>query len=249
MDVSYRPARPEDLEPGRRVVEQAYNELRGRNGLRPVALREPTFQRFAHAEDPTGLWVAEAEGTIIGFAFNWMRQRFWYLAQLFIRPDIQARGIGHALMSRTGAGGALRGGEPGADYDRIQHGLDRPLYPQRPLPTRAALPPGRPGGGAGRRARRGFRHGGDAARRLSRRLRLAGRGRGGRDRLPAQDAAPLYAKHPRNARAPHRRGRTPGRLCVCLGGGPYQPPARRAGGGRSDGGPLGDPRGLETRGS
>ena len=26
MDVTYRPARPEDLEPGARVVEQAFNE-------------------------------------------------------------------------------------------------------------------------------------------------------------------------------------------------------------------------------
>jgi hypothetical protein len=54
MDVAYRPAGPEDLEPGLRVVEKAFNELRGRNGLRPVALREPAFQRFSHAEYPTG---------------------------------------------------------------------------------------------------------------------------------------------------------------------------------------------------
>jgi hypothetical protein len=44
-----------------------------------VALREPAFQRFVHVEDPTGLWVAEAES-----------QRFWYLAQLFIRPARRA---------------------------------------------------------------------------------------------------------------------------------------------------------------
>ena len=103
MDVAYRPARPEDLEAGLGIVVQAYNDLRVRNGLRPVTLREPVFQRFAYAEDPTGLWVAEVEGTIIGFAFSWMRQRFWYLAQLFIRPDIQARGVGQeSELSRGG---------------------------------------------------------------------------------------------------------------------------------------------------
>ena len=32
MDVTYRPARAEDLEPGVRVVEQAFNDLRGQNG-------------------------------------------------------------------------------------------------------------------------------------------------------------------------------------------------------------------------
>jgi len=111
MDVTCRAARAEDLEAGLHVVQQAFNELRSRNGLRPVALREPAFQRFVHAEDPTGLWVAEAKGEIIGFAFSWMRQRFWYLAQLFIRPDIQARGIGQTLMSRTPELAASNGAE------------------------------------------------------------------------------------------------------------------------------------------
>ena len=139
MDVTYRPARPEDLEPGLRVVERAYNDLRGRYWLRPVALREPRFQRFGHAEDPTGLWVAEAEGTIIGFAYSWMRQRFWYLAQLFIRPDIQARGIGQALMSRTLEQATRKGAENRAlittGYNMASTGLyiRNGLYPREPL--------------------------------------------------------------------------------------------------------------------
>jgi len=139
MDVTYRPARPEDLETGLRIVETAFNELRVRNGLRPVTLREPAFQRFAHAEDPTGLWVAEAEGTIIGFAFSWMRQRFWYLAQLFIRPDIQARGIGQALMSRTLEQAARHGAQNRAlitpGYNMASTGLyiRNGLYPHEPL--------------------------------------------------------------------------------------------------------------------
>jgi hypothetical protein len=95
MDVTYRPARTEDLEPGLRVVKESYNDLRGRYGLRPVAFGEPVFQRFGHAEDPTGLWIAEAEGEMIGFAFSWMRQRFWYLgtssSALASRPAASAR--------------------------------------------------------------------------------------------------------------------------------------------------------------
>jgi GNAT superfamily N-acetyltransferase len=139
VDVIYRPARPEDLEPGVRVVEQAFNELRGRNGLRPVARREPAFQRFSHAEDPTGLWVAEVKGAIIGFAFSWMRQRFWYLSQLFIRPDVQARGIGQALMSRTLEQAARKGADNRAlittGYNMASTGLyiRNGLYPREPL--------------------------------------------------------------------------------------------------------------------
>jgi len=139
MEVSCRPARPEDLAPGLRVVEQAFNELRARHGLRPVPLREPAFQRFAYAEDPTGLWVAEAEGTILGFAFSWMRQRFWYLSQLFVRPDIQARGIGQALMSRTLDQAARNDADNRAlittGYNMASTGLyiRNGLYPREPL--------------------------------------------------------------------------------------------------------------------
>jgi GNAT superfamily N-acetyltransferase len=139
MDVTYRAAQVEDLEPGVRVVQQAFNELRSRNGLRPVALRQPAFQRFVHAEDPTGLWVAEAEGTIIGFAFSWMRQRFWYLAQLFIRPDIQARGIGQTLMSCVLEQAARNGAENralitlGYNMDSTGFYIRNGLYPREPL--------------------------------------------------------------------------------------------------------------------
>ena len=101
--------------------------------------REPVFQRFAHGEDPTGLWVAEAEDAVIGFAFSWMRQRFWYLAQLFIRPDIQARGIGQALMSCTLEQAARNGAENRAlitlGYNMAATGLyiRNGLYPREPL--------------------------------------------------------------------------------------------------------------------
>jgi len=101
MPISIRPARVEDLDAGLSVVAAAFNDLRMRNRLRPIALRTAAFQRFGHAEDPAGLRVAEDDGTVIGFAYSWMRQRFWYLAQLFVMPQVQARGVGQALLSRT----------------------------------------------------------------------------------------------------------------------------------------------------
>src|SRR5262249_44189847 len=52
-------------------------------------------------EDGSGLWVAEADDGIAGFGFSWMCQKFWFLAQLFIKPGIQANGVGRTLLSKT----------------------------------------------------------------------------------------------------------------------------------------------------
>ena len=76
---------------------------------------------------------------IIGFAYSWMRQRFWYLAYLFIRLDIQTRGIGQALMSRTLEQATRNGAENLAlittGYNMASTGLyiRNGLYPREPL--------------------------------------------------------------------------------------------------------------------
>jgi GNAT superfamily N-acetyltransferase len=140
MHITYRPARTEDLEPATRIVQDAYNDLRVRHGLPPtIALGPPLFQTFSLAEPSSSLWVAEAEGTLQGFAFSWMRQRFWFLAQLFVRPDTQSKGIGQAMMSRTLQHAQENGAENRAlitmAYNRASTALyiRNGLYPREPL--------------------------------------------------------------------------------------------------------------------
>src|SRR4029078_12551860 len=65
-------------------------------GSRGSRRRQIAFPKFCLAEDPDGLWVAEHGGTIVGFGFSWMTETFWFLSQLFVRPEIQAKGIGQA---------------------------------------------------------------------------------------------------------------------------------------------------------
>ena len=102
MDITYRPAKFEDLEDAERVVQEAGNELRVRHGRRPWPAPPPiAFPKFCLAEDPDGLWVAEHGDTILGFGFSWMTETFWFLSQLFVRPETQAPGIGQALLSKT----------------------------------------------------------------------------------------------------------------------------------------------------
>jgi hypothetical protein len=56
------------------------------------AARYGPFQLFCLKDDPEGLWVAEDEGQM-GFAWSWVCEDPWFLAQLFISPERQGRGI------------------------------------------------------------------------------------------------------------------------------------------------------------
>jgi GNAT superfamily N-acetyltransferase len=160
MDFTCRPARPEGLQTAAGIVQQAYNDLRQRHGLAPtVPLRPPTFQNFCLAEDPGGLWVAEAGDTMLGFGCSWMRGRFWYLAQLFTRPTAQAKGVGQALLSKTLSQAERNGAGNRAlitmAYNTASTGLyiRNGLYPREPLyrmaaPAAAVAAKGAPGGHA-----------------------------------------------------------------------------------------------------
>jgi len=145
MHITSRPATAEDLEPATRIVQDAYNDLRVRHGLAASISRgPPLFQTFSLAEPSSSLWVVEAEGALQGFAFSWMRQRFWFLAQLFVRPGTQAKGIGQAMLTRTLRHADENGAENRAlitmAYNTASTGLyiQNGMYPREPLLRLAA---------------------------------------------------------------------------------------------------------------
>jgi ribosomal protein S18 acetylase RimI-like enzyme len=102
MSVLYRPARAEDLGRADEIVVASINELTERHGFGPIAnSRPPNFQLFSLKDDAGGLWVAEDAGEILGFAWSWVCDDLWFLAQLFVSPGHQGRGIGNELLKRT----------------------------------------------------------------------------------------------------------------------------------------------------
>jgi ribosomal protein S18 acetylase RimI-like enzyme len=62
--------------------------------------REPHFDHLLRT-DPDGAWVATADGTVVGFAMGFVRESVWFLAQLFVQPDMHAAGIGSELLRRA----------------------------------------------------------------------------------------------------------------------------------------------------
>jgi ribosomal protein S18 acetylase RimI-like enzyme len=100
--MAYRPAREEDLEIADALVVSTINDLTERHGFGSMAaLSPPKFQLFSLKDDPDGLWVAEEDERVLGFAWSWVCGDIWFLAQLFVSPDQQGRSIGNELIKRT----------------------------------------------------------------------------------------------------------------------------------------------------
>lgn len=102
MSLVYRLAQAQELAVTEALVVASINDLTERHGFGPMATASsPNFQLFSLKDDPDGLWVAEDRGNILGFAWSWVCGDVWFLAQLFVDPAQQGRGIGNELLKRT----------------------------------------------------------------------------------------------------------------------------------------------------
>ncbi len=69
---------------------------------RPSAPSSTVMPPLFHHELTTGhMWVAEGEGHLIGFAALLVRSGIGFLAELFVLPDLQSRGIGRRLLQHA----------------------------------------------------------------------------------------------------------------------------------------------------
>jgi GNAT superfamily N-acetyltransferase len=116
------------------------NDLTVRHGFGPMAASSPpNFQLFSLADDPDGLWVAEDGGDLLGFAWSWVCGDVWFLAQLFIDPAQQGRGIGNELLKLTLEHARKSGAAHKAlitfSFNRVSQGLymQHGLFPKAPI--------------------------------------------------------------------------------------------------------------------
>ncbi len=102
MSLVFRRPRADELQRAEELVVRSINDVTERHGFGPMAtLRPPDFQLFSLQDDPDGLWLAEADGEIVGFALSWVCGDLWFLAELFVAPGQQGRGVGNELLART----------------------------------------------------------------------------------------------------------------------------------------------------
>jgi GNAT superfamily N-acetyltransferase len=92
----------DELPRAEELVMHSINDLTARHGFGSVASsRPPDFQAFCLRDDSRGVWLAEDDGEIAGFALSWVCDRLWFLAELFVAPGRQGQGIGNELLGRT----------------------------------------------------------------------------------------------------------------------------------------------------
>lgn len=116
-----RPMRPEDVEPAERLSAHTFHEVDVRMLPRSAPVPEPRgpgrgrawVERTHHLlrTDPGGCWVAEDEDGLAGFATSLTRELMWVLATYAVRPELQGRGVGRALLDAAlhHGRGCLRG--------------------------------------------------------------------------------------------------------------------------------------------
>jgi GNAT superfamily N-acetyltransferase len=109
--MDYRPIDLADLEACTDVFYEADDELNARRGL-PLTPRNraPLLRLFEHlvSQSPQRGWLAERDGSVLGFGIAAQRADMTFLSFLFVRPDVQAGGIGRALLERAMAGSDYR---------------------------------------------------------------------------------------------------------------------------------------------
>jgi GNAT superfamily N-acetyltransferase len=111
-DITIRPATPDDSRRTYDVFLEAADDLARTRGW--PAVRRPgepperfmAFRASALRHDPDGFWVADVDGSLIGFGIAVQREHVWYLAALHVRPAYQARGVGAEIVRRALAAAA-----------------------------------------------------------------------------------------------------------------------------------------------
>ena len=110
--LSYRPVRPEELAMCAEIWRDSINDYTRRLNQPDLQTdTAPLLRLYAHlqATDPERFVVAVssdgADGSgerLVGFAAAAQREHLWFLSMCFVRPEIQAVGVGRGLLDQVG---------------------------------------------------------------------------------------------------------------------------------------------------
>jgi len=95
---------PSDIPTIAKVFAEAIDGIGRQHGFldepTPVSPPNPQYA-FWLTKNPEAFWVAEEGDQVVGYSFSFLRGTLWFLADLFILPEHQGKGIGGSLIAKT----------------------------------------------------------------------------------------------------------------------------------------------------
>jgi GNAT superfamily N-acetyltransferase len=158
-DLTIRPMTADDVPVAEQLSDEGFHALglRMRRASSPVPERRGArrsghwVDRTLHLlrTDPGGCWVADDGSVMVGFATSFVRETTWFLATYAVRPELQGRGVGRALLEAAMQHGrgclhAMLSASSDPRALRRYHQAGFELHPQMVLTgvvERSALPP------------------------------------------------------------------------------------------------------------
>lgn len=101
--IIYRHPQENELLAAIKTMKASNDHLQARSGrkARDVPIKEvPSAILHMYKTDFDGCWCAYAGKRTLGYGQALLRGKQWYLANLFIEPDAQGKGIGRGLLRR-----------------------------------------------------------------------------------------------------------------------------------------------------
>jgi ribosomal protein S18 acetylase RimI-like enzyme len=107
----YRPMTAADIDATGYIRKAALEGLAASQGRTMPPWQPQRYPHFDHLlqTDPDGAFVAEIGRTVVGFSMGFVRGATWFLAQLFVQPEVHAHGIGRELLRLAQDAGRARG--------------------------------------------------------------------------------------------------------------------------------------------
>jgi ribosomal protein S18 acetylase RimI-like enzyme len=109
--LDFRPMTVGDIDATGYIRKAAMEALDREQGREPPAWEPRTLPHFAHLlrTDPDGAWVVTLGGLAVGYAMGFTRGDVWFLAQLFVLPEAQGKGVGQKALELSMDAGRKRG--------------------------------------------------------------------------------------------------------------------------------------------
>jgi predicted N-acetyltransferase YhbS len=127
--VSVRAMTDADVEAVVQVWDQAFQPTGAAAGGASMTpedeLRLSKRVRHLLGTDPSGSWVADDDGAVVGLSQSFVREGYWVLSLLATLPEFQGRGVGRDLL-----GAAMTNADPGgpATIQSSRHPAAMALY-------------------------------------------------------------------------------------------------------------------------